>query len=121
MPAPPRSTGKETLYQHLFDHNASMRSLMGAVSRPRRPLVYILIHQASVLLFGALAFSTTIQPPYNHHTTSIEPTKDKSACSIKACCSSVRAAGRSREQGQQYRREALDCHRVCRTRLRVIA
>jgi hypothetical protein len=25
---------------------------MGAVSRPRRPLVYILIHQASVLLFG---------------------------------------------------------------------
>jgi hypothetical protein len=29
------------------------------------------------------AFSTTTQPPYNHHTASTELTKDKSACSIK--------------------------------------
>ena len=28
-------------------------------------------------------FSTTRQPPYKHHTTSIEPTKDKSLCSNK--------------------------------------
>jgi hypothetical protein len=33
-----------------------------------------------------LTFSTTIPPSYNHHTTSIEPTKDMSPCSIKAEC-----------------------------------
>jgi hypothetical protein len=27
--------------------------------------------------------STTLQPHYKHHTNSIEPTKDKSPCSIK--------------------------------------
>jgi hypothetical protein len=32
---------------------------------------------------ATLAFSTTIQPSYKHHTTSIEPTKDKPLCSNK--------------------------------------
>jgi hypothetical protein len=30
-----------------------------------------------------LAFSTSIQPPYKHHTTSVELTKDKPLCSNK--------------------------------------
>jgi hypothetical protein len=30
-----------------------------------------------------LAFSTTIHSPYKHHTTSIEPSKDGSSCSVK--------------------------------------
>jgi acyl-CoA reductase-like NAD-dependent aldehyde dehydrogenase len=38
---------------------------------------------AKVRKDAKLTFSTTIQPPYKHHTTSIEPTKDKSLCSNK--------------------------------------
>jgi hypothetical protein len=30
-----------------------------------------------------LTFSTTIQPSYKHHTTSVEPTNDKPLCSNK--------------------------------------
>ena len=31
----------------------------------------------------AVTFSTAIQPPCKHHTTSIEPSKDKSFCLVK--------------------------------------
>ena len=44
------------------------------------------------------AFSATIQPPYNHHTTSIEPTKDKSPFSINVTC--VKGAVSAQKLGQ---------------------